>query len=40
MSMQTGQEGHSGFFGSVAGQMTMLVGGLVIVLALAWLYVW
>lgn len=40
MSMQTAQEGHGGFFGSVAGQMTILLGGLAIAFALAWLYIW
>jgi hypothetical protein len=38
--MQTGQEGDSGFFGSVAGQVTMLVAALAVVFVIGWMYVW
>ena len=39
MTMQSGQE-HGGFFGSAAGQMTLLGTGVLVVLLLGWIYVW
>ncbi len=39
MTMQNSEPKHSGFFGSATGQLTLLAAAIIVVLVLAWIYV-